>query len=218
MQMTSSEIVSSYRQSLNHREQITILADLNSCAPATIVEVLKQAGVELPSGFKPPKYHPIPQAQYRIDELRAMELYKDGLSDRDIAEQLGCTRTGVANWRKRMHLKAHYPKRTPRKPGQMSLPGSPKEETPPDAVVVPEARPSAVPDTDVGDNAVSDHHLSAIDVSVLANILRTMADTAPSTAVIVDGFPVIRLEITSGPDKSFALRLITDRGCGHGAG
>ena len=107
MQMTSSEIVSSYRQSLNHREQITILADLNSCAPATIVEVLKQAGVELPSGFKPPKYHPIPQAQYRIDELRAMELYKDGLSDRDIAEQLGCTRTGVANWRKRMHLKAH---------------------------------------------------------------------------------------------------------------
>ena len=137
MQMTSSEIVSSYRQSLNHREQITILADLNSCAPATIVEVLKQAGVELPSGFKPPKYHPIPQAQYRIDELRAMELYKDGLSDRDIAEQLGCTRTGVANWRKRMHLKAHYPKRTPRKPGQMSLPGSPKEETPPDAVVVP---------------------------------------------------------------------------------
>ena len=182
------------------------------------MEVLKQAGVELPSGFKPPKYHPIPQAQYRIDELRAMELYKDGLSDRDIAEQLGCTRTGVANWRKRMHLKAHYPKRTPRKPGQMSLPGSPKEETPPDAVVVPEARPSAVPDTDVGDNAVSDHHLSAIDVSVLANILRTMADTAPSTAVIVDGSPVIRLEITSGPDKSFALRLITDRGCGHGAG
>ena len=67
-------------------------------------------------------------------------------------------------------------------------------------------------------NAVSDHHLSAIDVSVLANILRTMADTAPSTAVIVDGSPVIRLEITSGPDKSFALRLITDRGCGHGAG
>ena len=100
----------------------------------------------------------------------------------------------------------------------MSLPGSPKEETPPDAVVVPEARPSAVPDTDVGDNAVSDHHLSAIDVSVLANILRTMADTAPSTAVIVDGSPVIRLEITSGPGKSFALRLITDRGCGHGAG
>ena len=216
MQMTSSEIVSSYRQSLNHREQITILADLNSCAPATIVEVLKQAGVELPSGFKPPKYHPIPQAQYRIDELRAMELYKDGMCDLDIAEQLGCTRTGVANWRKRMHLKAHYPKRTPRKPGQMSLPVSPEEETPPDAVVAPEARPSAVPGKDAGYNAVSGHR--PVSAKVLAAVLNPLAGLQPEAAVLVDGVPVIRLEITSGPDKSFELRLITDRGCGHGAG
>ena len=216
MQMTSSEIVSSYRQSLNHREQITILADLNSCAPTTIVEVLKQAGVELPANYKAPKFTPVPHTQYRIDELRAMELYKDGLSDMDIAEQLGCTRNGVVTWRKRMHLKAHYPKRTPRKPGQMSLPVPPEEETPPDAVVAPETRPSAVPDTDVGDNAVSDYHLPAIDVSVLANILRTMADTAPSTAVIVDGSPVVRIEIISGKDLRPMLRLITDRGCRHG--
>ena len=215
MQMTSSEIVSSYRQSLNHREQITILADLNSCAPATIVEVLKQAGVELPANYKAPKFTPVPHTQYRIDELRAMELYKDGLSDMDIAEQLGCTRNGVATWRKRMHLKAHYPKRAPRKPGQMSLPVPPEEETPPDAVVAPEARPSDVPDTDVGDNAVSGHR--PVSAKVLAAVLNPLAGLQPEAAVLVDGVPVIRLEITSGPDKSIALRLITDRGCGHGA-
>lgn len=216
MQMTLSEIVSSYRQSLNHREQITILADLNSCAPATIVELLKQAGVELPANYKAPKFTPVPHTQYRIDELRAMELYKDGLSDMDIAEQLGCTRNGVATWRKRMRLKAHYPERTPRKPGQMSLSVPPEEETPPDAVVAPEARPSAVPGTDAGDNAVSDHR--PVSAKVLAAVLNPLAGLQPETAVLVDGVPVIRLEITSGPDKSIALRLITDRGCGHGAG
>ena len=134
MQMSASEIAHSYRRNGQSREQINILAELNACSPAAIVEVLKQEGVALPPGSNSHQCRPLPQAPYHIDELRAMELYREGLCDMDMAEQLGCTRSSVANWRKRMHLKAHYPQRQARKPGQTAPPVPPEEETPPDAV------------------------------------------------------------------------------------
>ena len=145
-----------------------------------------------------------------------MELYREGLCDMDMAEQLGCTRSSVANWRKRMHLKAHYPKRQARKPGQTAQPVPPEEETPPDAVVTQEARPSAFPGTDAGDDGVCGQQLTPIDVSMLASILRTMADTAPNTTVFADGSPVVWMEIISGKDLRPMLRLITDMGRRHG--
>lgn len=39
-----------------------------------------------------------------IDESRALELYRQGLSDPAIARELGCSRLTVANWRKRREL------------------------------------------------------------------------------------------------------------------
>ena len=48
-----------------------------------------------------------------IDELRAMQLYNDGLDDIAMADALGVTAKRVQNWRLRMHLKR--PKGTKKK-------------------------------------------------------------------------------------------------------
>lgn len=46
------EILSSYRQAANRREQIRILADLNACSEERIREFLEDAGEELPETAK----------------------------------------------------------------------------------------------------------------------------------------------------------------------
>ena len=46
-----------------------------------------------------------------IDELRAMELYREGLCDLDMAEKLGCSKSRVTAWRKMMRLKANVKKK-----------------------------------------------------------------------------------------------------------
>lgn len=51
--MSEGEILTSYRQAKDKKEQIRILADLNLCSPSDIREVLKKNGVDgrtLPSG------------------------------------------------------------------------------------------------------------------------------------------------------------------------
>lgn len=51
MTMTNGEIVSMYRQAAQKFKQIGILADLNQCEKKTIVEILKEAGEQLPSQY-----------------------------------------------------------------------------------------------------------------------------------------------------------------------
>lgn len=50
MQMTESEIVRSYREAKNKRNQIEVLADLNTCTPDDIRAILKNNGVDLRGG------------------------------------------------------------------------------------------------------------------------------------------------------------------------
>lgn len=48
MDMTTSEIVASYREAKDPSKQIKILADLNGCTPAKIRKTLEGAGCTLP--------------------------------------------------------------------------------------------------------------------------------------------------------------------------
>ena len=51
MTMTDGEIVASYRQAKLPLKQIGILADLNQCGKKEIVEILREAGCELPGNY-----------------------------------------------------------------------------------------------------------------------------------------------------------------------
>lgn len=58
MQMTNEEIVTSYKQAKNKKEQVKILSELNSCSQEDIINVLLNNGVDwrsLPRGTKVPK-------------------------------------------------------------------------------------------------------------------------------------------------------------------
>ena len=59
MNMTPAEIVADYRQSKTPMKQIGILADLNVCTRQEIVDILREAGEELPKNYqKKPKAEP----------------------------------------------------------------------------------------------------------------------------------------------------------------
>lgn len=51
MNMTNEEIVRDYKLAKTKQKQIGILADLNQCKKADIVEILKAAGQELPGNY-----------------------------------------------------------------------------------------------------------------------------------------------------------------------
>lgn len=44
-----------------------------------------------------------------IDEKRAMELYRKGLNDTQIARELGFSQSAIWRWRSRKGLKSHHP-------------------------------------------------------------------------------------------------------------
>lgn len=65
MQMTDDEIVRHYREARNKAKDITVLADLNTCKPKEIREILIRAGelpqpVALPKKPEPHQEDPLP--------------------------------------------------------------------------------------------------------------------------------------------------------------
>lgn len=92
LQMAEADIVASYRQAAKPADQIKVLADLNVCSKARIIEVLRRAGVELPGKAK----HKAPQ-HFSRDEARA--LYDEGLDDKEMSERLGVSVQTVIKWR-----------------------------------------------------------------------------------------------------------------------
>lgn len=92
LQMAEADIVASYRQAAKPADQIKVLADLNVCSKARIIEVLRRAGVELPSKAK----RKAPQ-HFSRDEARA--LYDEGLDDKEMSERLGVSVQTVVKWR-----------------------------------------------------------------------------------------------------------------------
>ena len=108
MQMSDGEILSSWKNAQNQKEQVGILADLNAVSVSKMREKLLELGAEnVPAGRKKPG----PSPRYKLDELRAMELYNDGMNDLEMAECLGVSATTVTQWRGRMRLGPNRKKR-----------------------------------------------------------------------------------------------------------
>nr|DAY82855.1 MAG TPA: gamma delta resolvase [Caudoviricetes sp.] len=96
--MTVDEIVTSYRQARNRQAQIGVLADLNVCTRKEIKDLLAEAGaLEAPlenKGGRPMTF----------DTELARRLWSEGLTDTEIAAQLGIPVVRFAKWRQRVGL------------------------------------------------------------------------------------------------------------------
>nr|WP_325302298.1 helix-turn-helix domain-containing protein [uncultured Dysosmobacter sp.] len=107
MQMSDNEILGNYRRAKDQKAQVKILADLNAVSEPEMAEKLRSLGIKVPG-------RAVKESSSSVDWLRARQLYDEGQSDLEIAEQLGCSKQTLANWRKREGLHANYPKSRPR--------------------------------------------------------------------------------------------------------
>lgn len=102
--MTDGEIAAMWRSCKNRNDQVQILADLNVKTKAEVLDKLRELQCDLrgvrtgKTGGGAPKKPP-------MDELRAMDLYREGLDDLALTEALGETLNRVKEWRRRMKLK-----------------------------------------------------------------------------------------------------------------
>ena len=85
--MTRDEIVRDYRLSKTPMKQIKVLAELNGCSTREIVDVLREAGEEIPKQYqrKPESKEPEKEAEIPLGRVMdAAEVQKeiDDLSDR----------------------------------------------------------------------------------------------------------------------------------------
>ena len=117
MQMSDGEILQRWNNALDKRTHVEILADLNAVSKAEMHEKLVSLGAEglppmkkrkKPEGTEPRKKR---EPVYKIDELRAMALYREGMCDLELADALGVTKATVCQWRKRMRLEPHLKRR-----------------------------------------------------------------------------------------------------------
>ena len=115
--MGDEELAVSFRRAKDKKAQISILADLNLCAPYEIAERLESMGELTGTGLMPENFPrryissnakagkvSKPGKRPPIDEIRAKELFDEGYDDLAIAEALGCSKTRIKEWRSRMHL------------------------------------------------------------------------------------------------------------------
>ena len=132
MQMSDGEILQRWNNAVDKKVHVEILADLNAVDKRTMHKKLLELGAE---GVPPMKERKKteetkPKAKrkpvYKVDEMRAMELYSAGACDLDMAEALGVSRNTVADWRKKHDLKCHR-----QAPGyvQQEIPKNPQDRT-----------------------------------------------------------------------------------------
>ena len=102
--MTDGEIASMWRTCKDRTEQVNILADLNVKSRVEMLGKLRELGCDL-RGVRTGSDGRGASRKPPIDELGAMELYREGLDDLAISEALGESATRVKYWRRRMKLK-----------------------------------------------------------------------------------------------------------------
>lgn len=104
--MTDGEITAMFRDAKDKDEQVKILADMNLVTKNQMYNKLKELGCDM-SGIREPRVKTGGRVKEPIDELRAMELYNEGLDDLAISESLGCSVSKVSAWRRMMKLPKH---------------------------------------------------------------------------------------------------------------
>lgn len=99
LQMSESEIVSSYRTARDPKRQIGILAELNAVTTREIRQVLEEAGALV---LKPRSHgggRPL-----SFDAAAARQMFEAGLTDEEMARKLGVPEKRLAEWRRRQGL------------------------------------------------------------------------------------------------------------------
>lgn len=162
MEMDKSEIAVSFRLAKDKKAQIKMLADLNLCSPWHIATLLDEMGELRQHDLTPDMFSnhftPVggskktkPRGQKRprvvMDEIRAMELYKDGLDDLAMSEALGVGVCRVEEWRKRMHLKTQKRRKKAENVKKETKPAQPPEPAEQYQTATPTGEPAAAPIT-----------------------------------------------------------------------
>lgn len=104
MQMTAEEICRHYQQAANKRQDIGVLAELNATDKASIRAILIDGGL-----CPPDKAAPKRRVKRGTYDEKIAELAAQGISDKEIAQQVGCYPETIKNWRKRQKQKAAAP-------------------------------------------------------------------------------------------------------------
>lgn len=83
MYMSNADIVADYRQAKTPMKQIAILADMNQCDRKEIIEILREAGCELPKQYqkKPKEAPPTEETAETLESV--VKAVKEGLSSED---------------------------------------------------------------------------------------------------------------------------------------
>lgn len=101
--MTPGEIVTSYRQAANKKEQIKILSQLNACPPEEIKQVLVENGVDILD-------LPVMRKRWTMqEEARLRQLAAEGLTAEQIGREMICTEKAVREKAERMHVSIRPP-------------------------------------------------------------------------------------------------------------
>lgn len=95
--MTDSEIRAEYNTAKSKRKQIGVLADLNGCSHEDMIAKLKELGCEIPEESQKRPYR-------KLDPVKAMELYKTGMPQREMAKELCVSLSSVKSWMYRERL------------------------------------------------------------------------------------------------------------------
>ena len=99
--MSDAEIAMRYRNAIDPKKAVKILAQLNGAGTSDITAALARAGIT-PVRPAPPR-----RIQKRLNQKLAQELYNQGLDDNEIAEITGVSDTAVYYWRYRNVLPSH---------------------------------------------------------------------------------------------------------------
>ncbi|MHC1696422.1 MAG: helix-turn-helix domain-containing protein [Eubacteriales bacterium] len=89
--MTEDEIRTSYRDAKKPKAQIKILAELNNTSEEAIQQII--TGVK-PTSPERKKYN-------RIDDYEALDMHRQGATEKQIADYFGVTKEAVRSWKKR---------------------------------------------------------------------------------------------------------------------
>ena len=99
--MSDGEIARRYRNALDLKKAVKILAQLNGAVPSDITAALIREGIVLDA---PPL---VRKKRKRLDQQEARRLYNLGMNDHEVADRLGASPSSVYTWRYRNGLPAN---------------------------------------------------------------------------------------------------------------
>lgn len=217
MTIDKGEIRTSFRLAKDKRNQVEVLADLNQCSPYRIALLLDEMD-ELrqhdltPDMFsnrfvpvaadKKPKGRAPKRPRVVMDEIRAMELYEDGLDDLAMSEALGVGVCRVEEWRKRMHLKTQKRRKKAENVKKETKPAQPVEQAEQSQTATATGEPAAAPEA---------------SPLTLGEFLQRLTELTPSAAlkapVKINGAVVMeiaRIVIHGSRDAAPSVEIVTE--------